>query len=300
MTQDLVFSIVVPTYNRVPQLVACLRAIGEIAYPTDRFEVVVVNDGGKEPLEPVLHSMPERINRRLVEQTNAGPAAARNAGVRAACGRFIVFTDDDCQPSPDMLTALEATFARFPGAAIGGRTVNALPDNIYSEASQDMVEFLIRHHHAAESSSRFFTTSNLSLARAVFDRVGGFSASFPLAAAEDREFCERLVNRGVPLLYAPEVMVRHAHGLTLPTFWRQHFRYGRGRRELDRARTDRGTTPQFEKMKFYLDLVADPLRRHRNGRGVRLTLLNALSQAAYVSGYISERFARPRSAGRDY
>src|SRR6185503_17187722 len=105
---------------------------------------------------------------RLIEQPRGGPSSARNAGVRESRGRFIVFTDDDCRPASDMLSVLESLVAERPDATIGGRTVNDLTDNIYSTASQDMVDFLIRYHHGNETRVRFFTTSNLTVSRETF------------------------------------------------------------------------------------------------------------------------------------
>jgi len=45
---------------------------------------------------------------------------------------------------------------------------------------------------------------------------------------DSESICDRWPYHGYPMLYAPEVQVYHAHSLTLPKFWRQHFNYGRG------------------------------------------------------------------------
>ncbi|HEV2763340.1 MAG TPA: glycosyltransferase, partial [Pyrinomonadaceae bacterium] len=216
------FSVVVPTRARPAQLAACLDALARQEYPRERFEVVVVNDGGPEPSE-VFERFAGRLDATLVTQKHAGPAAARNTGARRARAPFLAFTDDDCRPDPVWLKALEARLRDAPGAAVGGRTVNALPRNLFSTASQSLTEYLYEYFDAAEGRAAFFTSNNLALSSELFRAVGGFDESFPLAAGEDRELCDRWRARGHRLTYAPDAVVRHAHALTLRSFCRQHF-----------------------------------------------------------------------------
>src|SRR5581483_8385630 len=97
---------------------------------------------------------------------------------------------------------------------------------------------------------------------AAFRALGGFDASFPMAAAEDRELCERWQSRGGCLVYADEAVVYHAHRLTLARYARQHFGYGRGAVHLHRARHKQGESqPRLEPMRFYRDLVHYPIAR---------------------------------------
>jgi len=74
------FSIVIPTYNRPKQLASCLQAIEGLTYPRDRFEVIVVDDGSRTPLDSIVNKFSDRVAVRLILQSNAGPASARNRG----------------------------------------------------------------------------------------------------------------------------------------------------------------------------------------------------------------------------
>ncbi|MCP5099867.1 MAG: glycosyltransferase family 2 protein, partial [Chloroflexi bacterium] len=130
------FSIIIPTYNRPQQLERCLNAIAQLDYPTDQFEVIVVDDGGKRPLTPIVERITQPIQIRLITQANQGPATARNRGAAEANGRYLAFTDDDCMLDVNWLTALATQFEQTPSALIGGRTINALPQNMYAETSQ--------------------------------------------------------------------------------------------------------------------------------------------------------------------
>lgn len=101
------FSIVIPTYNRPERLAKCLGAIAKLDYPRDRFEVIVVDDGSDTPLDLIVRPFQEQLSLTLIRQPNGGPAKARNTGVANAKGQFLTFTDDDCTPDSNWLTALE-------------------------------------------------------------------------------------------------------------------------------------------------------------------------------------------------
>jgi GT2 family glycosyltransferase len=284
------YSVVVPTYQRAVSLARCLDALAAQTLGRDRFEVVVVDDGSTEPPRAVVSRAARSLDVRLIEQQNAGPAAARNSGARAARGEYVVFTDDDCRPDPDWLRAIDATATRYPGCAVGGRVVNALGDGLCSTASQLLIEFLYDYYNVDETGGRFFITSNLALPIESFHRIGGFDVSFPLAAAEDRDLCDRWQEAGLAMVYCEEAVIHHAHALDVRAFCRQHFNYGCGAFHLHRARARRGEQPlRVEPPHFYGRLVSYPLGRVEGLRAVALSALMALSQAVYVTGYFAER-----------
>jgi GT2 family glycosyltransferase len=209
-------SVVIPTYDRPAQLDACLDALGRSTHPRDAFEVVVVDDGSPAPLDEVVDRHRGSLGIRLDRQANAGPAAARNRGAALARGAVLVFTDDDCLPDPDWLSALSGHVSRRPGHMIGGRTVNLLTGNPFSSASQHLVSYLYEYGLSTAGPkpwTAFFASNNLAVPASEFARIGGFDVDFPLAAGEDRDFCARWNEAGLPAHYAPDAVVRHRHRL---------------------------------------------------------------------------------------
>lgn len=283
------FSVIVPTFNRAHSLDRCLGALAAQEIASERFEVIVVNDGGASPSEVVARHR-GALEVRLLEQSNAGPAAARNAGAATALGEYLAFTDDDCLPEPQWLRALADSAERNPGHAVGGRVDNALNDGIYSHASQQLIEFLYGYYNAPGTPGRFFITSNLAFPAARFRELGGFDVTFPLAAAEDRDLCDRWREQGGVIVYDERAVVRHAHALGLRSFCRQHLNYGRGAFHLHRARERRGVTPiLFEPESFYSRLVGHPLGKGGGPRAAALSALLLTSQVMYAAGYVLER-----------
>jgi cellulose synthase/poly-beta-1,6-N-acetylglucosamine synthase-like glycosyltransferase len=284
------FSIIVPSYNRPRQIVLCLEALSRIDYPQESFEVIVVDDGSRLPVQTFAVPFFDKMNLTIVTQENAGPSTARNAGANRAKGNFLVFTDDDCMPAPNWLQTLSVRFKTSSECAIVGRSVNALADNPFDTASQMLIEYLYAYYNHDPDQARFIISNNLSLPKKRFHAVGGFDTIFSNAGGEDREFCEHWRHCGYQVIYAPEVLVYHAHGLTFSSFWRQHFNYGRGA-FLFRQKCfhNRRQCIRIEPLTFYLKLLSYPSFHNRKQPAIRLSALLLLSQVANALGYLSKR-----------
>jgi GT2 family glycosyltransferase len=94
-------------------------------------------------------------------------------------------------------------YARTPDHMLGGRALNALPDNLFSTTSQLMTDAVYAYYNDDPRQAHFFTTNNLALPADRFRAIGGFDTTFPLAASEDREFCDRWLHHGYQMTYAP-------------------------------------------------------------------------------------------------
>jgi GT2 family glycosyltransferase len=282
-------SIVIPTRGRPRPLSACLDALAAIDYPRDRVEIVVVDDGGGG-LEHVVAPFRDRLQVVLLEQAQAGPARARNAGAARARGDVLAFTDDDCAPAPDWLRRITARLQSNPDRLIGGRTVNGLPGSACSTASQLLVSYVYGYYNEDPDDAGFVASNNIGVARAAFLAAGGFDETFA-GAAEDRDFCSRWQDGGRRIVYAPEAVVEHRHVLDLRSFWRQHFGYGVGAHRFHHARARRrGIGLRLERPAFYLDLARYPFGQEPATRAAVLSALLFVAQAANAAGFFSARW----------
>lgn len=288
-------AIVVPSYGRPAKARACAEAL--LGLEGGEWPVIVVDDGTPEPLAPLLADLAPRVT--VVRQDNAGPGAARNAGVRAAEGATrILFTDDDCRPRPDWALRLTAAQGGVAMRLVGGRVENALTRDVYASASQSLCTYLYEFYQSRGSDMNFFTTNNMCFRREDFLAVGGFDPSFRIAS-EDRDLSLRWKDAGGTLGYEADAVVDHAHDMTLAAFWRQHSGYGRGARRLHLAMDARGDArPKVERSGFYTGLLAHPLRRPGRRR-LAQSFLMGLSQVAMVSGYAAALREERRAARRD-
>jgi len=288
------FSVIVPTRARPRQLAACLDALAALDYPRERYDVIVVDDGSPKPPRQAVDALGGRLPVRLLEQSNRGPATARNRGAAASAADYLAFTDDDCRPAPDWLSVFARRFAAGPEVLYGGHTENSLKDNVYAETSQLLIDYLYAHYVDAGGQPRFAPTSNFAVRRDLFLRTGAFDERFPLAAGEDREFCDRWRGLGYAIRYEPEAKVFHDHRMGAREFLRQHFFYGRGAYHYWRAHAHRNAGGlRVEPASFYQRMISFPFTvsaGHPNRVG--LATLLVLSQFANAAGFFRERLRR--------
>lgn len=196
-------SVVVPTYRRPECLERCLAALLAQDLDPAAYEVIVVDDAACEQTRRQIACWSQRARRRglslcyLPNTGTRGPAAARNAGWRAARGEIIAFTDDDCVPAPGWLSAGLAAF-QDGVAGVMGRLVVPLPpwptDYERNAAGLEQAEFV---------------TANCLYRRAALQAMGGFDARFTAAWREDSDLHFALLERGARLVTAPQAVVLH-------------------------------------------------------------------------------------------
>ena len=155
------FAVIIATHNRPRQLADCLASLASQNLPVEDFEVVVVDDGSQPKLDPNNLYSGKRLDLKLIYQTNKGPAEARNAGARSAEGKYLLFTDDDCTPEPDWAQRVVDQLEQTPHQAVGGKTINALKENLFAETSQMLNAYLYSYYNKNGSKPRFFTSNNL-------------------------------------------------------------------------------------------------------------------------------------------
>ena len=308
----------VPTHARPARLARLLDSLARQTMARARFEIVVVDDGspaGRGPDEAWF----DGTRRRLHRQANAGPAAARNAGAALARGALLAFVDDDCVAEPGWLDALHRAHLAHPGALLGGRTENGLPENPFSATSESLMHFFDAEARRDGGALDFLASNNLALARHAFEAIGGFDTAYPLAAGEDRDFCRRWARTGGALRRVPDATLHHFHALDLGGFWRQHTHYGRGAARFHAtradahadARTDTRTDVRTDARAdartdaragerraapggFHARLLLHPLTARAGwplGRRLAVSALVALSQLAIANGLLRERAA---------
>lgn len=286
--QALHFSVVIATFNRPDQLADCLAALAGQEFSRERFEVIVVDDGGSVDLGGLCATFASKLNLRLLRKDNGGPASARNLGVESASGTYIAFTDDDCEPGPGWLAGMDRIFLASAEAMIGGKTINRLQDKLFSEASQAVIDLVYRHYNAEPGQARFLATNNMALPRRQFLEIGAFDLSFFAGASEDRELCERWLRHGFRIIYDEELLVYHSHHLGPLSFFRQHFRYGRGAWCFRRLRTSEDPRSFSRDIGWHLGLfnwLSYPFRTGSK-RPFRLMLALVFWQLANLAGFV--------------
>ena len=197
-------SVVVPTRDRPTRLAKLLEALRAQRLDGGSFEVVVVADGASTGTRELLSQELPRGGpalRVVAHDHSRGPAAARNAGWRAARAPLVAFTDDDCVPTPGWLNAGVAQLS--PGTIVQGVT---LPDP--AEAAADG---LLSRTLRVESLGPQFETCNIFYPLSALEELGGFDERYGMTpGGEDTDLAWRALDAGYTAVLAPEAVVFHA------------------------------------------------------------------------------------------
>jgi GT2 family glycosyltransferase len=278
--------VVIATQNRHRQLLSCLDSLAAQDFPPSSFEVIVVDDGSRPPLAQTLgpNSYPWKLRTLRTECIGCGPA--RNAGAAIALGHYVAFTDDDCVHPPNWLSTLAATFQASPEAMAGGRAVNVLP-SAYSQATQTLVDFLLDWFNADRRNGHFL--NSIAVRRQAFLELNGFDPRLHMSA-EDRDFSARWRASGRRIIFLSDLPIHHAHVLSFASYWRQHFKYGRGAYRLHHiSQRERPAVPHRQPLRFYTGLLLLPFQRFPLSQALVQSALIALAQVATLAGWHNER-----------
>lgn len=201
-------SVQVCTYNRKNIVVKCLKALARQDYPGDKFEVALVDDGSTDGTRQAVESLelPFYLNYRY--QENAGPAAARNAGVKIVRGKYVLFLDDDIIASPQLISEHLKTHKEYPDSVVRGPVKHV---NCFKNLERFKNQFKLQ-----DISTAFFLTGNSSVEKRYIEKVGMFEESFREYGYEDLEMGLRLRNLGLKMRFN-----NSAIGYHYKTTWRK-------------------------------------------------------------------------------
>ena len=203
-------SVVIPTYNRLPILQKCLRALEsqQLAEPISGYEVVLVDDGSTDATVSWVREQAQALPHvRLICQNHGGPAEGRNRGVEAASGDVIVFIDSDLVVTETFLLC-HARRLQQGWQRQGDRLCFTYGAVINTADFDDPTR---ERHKLRDWSGAYFATGNVAIARTVLLQAGLFDTAFRLYGWEDLELGERLRSLGVRLLRCPEAVGYHWH-----------------------------------------------------------------------------------------
>jgi glycosyltransferase involved in cell wall biosynthesis len=223
-------SVIIPTHNRGSSLKTTLLSLINQTYQKDRYEIIIVDDGGSDGTKNMIEELNKQMNSRIkyLWQKNQGPAAARNLGIKNAKADIISFTDDDCIVHPDWIERIIEAFSKDKDAMIIGGETLPQKGRIVAAVGQGLTKNAFFDYVNGKKETIFFPTCNTAFRKEVFKKAGYFDISFPLAAGEDLEFSWRCFKKGLKLLYKPEIIVTHYCTPNLRAYARQSFNYGRG------------------------------------------------------------------------
>jgi O-antigen biosynthesis protein len=240
-------SVVVTTCAMPRQASRCVASILAGAHPP--LEVIVVENrpDGSRTAETLRERFKNDARVRYVEEPSPGLSRARNAGLRAARGEIVAFTDDDVVADRRWLGAIAASFAMAPDASCVTGPILPLaldfPEQVTFEQFATLGKGFQRQVYVAErppaddplfpyAAGRFGTGANIAMRAQIARAIAGFDvhlgAGTVSRGGEDLDLFIRILRGGGTIVYEPRALLHHEHGRS-HSYVRSHaFNYGVG------------------------------------------------------------------------
>jgi glycosyltransferase involved in cell wall biosynthesis len=217
---DMDISVVLGTYNRAASLRITLESFSKLICPPNlSWELLVVDnnstDSTREEIEKFAGTASFPV--RYIFEQQQGRSAALNAGIAAANGEIISFTDDDVYLHPDWLSNLKRGFDQFDCAAVAGRVVpqwsHPKPDWLEMEGQFAVVNFDLGDDVKEIRIPPL--GANCAFRKDIFKKYGvfrldlGVNGSRHTVTCDDTEFGERLIRGGEKIAYCPDAIIYH-------------------------------------------------------------------------------------------
>jgi glycosyltransferase involved in cell wall biosynthesis len=172
MSSPPLFSVIIPTYDRLELLKRTLQSVKEQSFSD--YEIVVVDDGSKDGTREWLAENGSWL--REIRQSNEGPGVARNAGVRTAIGEYCAFLDSDDIWFPWTLDIYRDAIERFgrPAFLVGKPQVFSEESDLVPVKLEPPRHEKFQDYLASSDEWRWWGVSSFVIRRDAFLDAGGF------------------------------------------------------------------------------------------------------------------------------
>ncbi|MCW2534229.1 MAG: hypothetical protein JWP62_3799 [Blastococcus sp.] len=205
-------SIIICTRNRSRSVLACLEELARSDIRCSGTQTVVVDNASTDDTAAVVSDWSASVSDldvTVVHEPRVGLSFARNAGMRAASGEALFFTDDDCRVPRDLVATLRRVLATPGTAMVAGNLLE--PDDSHLRSRRGRARVMqpgsvLRAGDALGACMAF--------RREVIETIGQFDEAFGAGArwrCEDADYMQRGLRAGFALTITPELYVRHRH-----------------------------------------------------------------------------------------
>lgn len=220
-------SIILPAYNEERIIAHAIESLLKIDYPREKLEIIVVNDGSTDRTKDIAEEYARQGLIKLINQKNAGKAAALNRGIEEARGEIVGCMDADSIVSPDALKKLIGYFEN--------KNIGAAISAIYPIKTKNILERLQKIEYILANMYRklmvligtmYITPGAFSLYRkSAVKKFGGFDIG---NLTEDLEIALKLRYNGYAIENSFDATSKTELPSTWKSFYKQRIRWYRG------------------------------------------------------------------------
>lgn len=207
MTHSLLFSIIIPNFNKASNIPALLSSVFD-SYRYDDFEVFFMDDVSTDSSVTEARKFPVYV---FVSEKHVGPAALRNMAAKEARGEFLLFIDSDVIVAPNTLIHFRSLCLSRKFAALSGlEVIPPVIDNWIGNYRTLQIQDLWGTSRTKEAAVDAWGTTFGAIRRDLFLNVGGFNESYTGADIEEHELAGK-INGEQFILFAPQLTFRHSY-----------------------------------------------------------------------------------------
>ena len=285
------FSVIVPFLNEEGWLPKCLAALRAQTIDPTLVEWILIDNGSTDRSAEIVRAEPRAT---LLAEPRRDPYIARNRGILAARGEYLVFLDADCLAEPDWLEAMQRELTESDAAILLGYLAYPSPRSLALQLHEDYEDAKLRQVLESEPSACWFGHAGNMVVRAdVFKEIGLFE---PMPVVGDTEIIHRLRQQqpDAVVRYAAAARVVHAEVDSFRMCLAKTYEIGAHSETLARVSPYR---PLF--LAERLRVVGRCSRMHRYGPGRWLARwgILALGYAAFLAGRVTRGFANQGRRG---
>ena len=217
-------SVIVPVYNDPEGIRNCLSALQDQTYPTERYEVLAVDNGSTDETPNVIRRFDDVT--LLVEDEVQGSYAARNCGIEEASGEILVFTDADCTPDREWIAAGVDALQREDADIAAGRIVFEFSED---KSAAERFDASVNMRNDESVLNGVAKTANIFIRTLAMEKIGLFPQH--LISGGDVYWTRSATDAGHEIVYTEEATVKHP-SRQLRELLKKQYRVGKGQTQI--------------------------------------------------------------------
>lgn len=220
-------SVIIPVYNDSDRLKSCLESLRAQSYPSDRYEIIVVDNGSDENIADIVSEFDIAT---LEFEKVKGSYAARNKGISLAKGEILAFTDSDCKPTRNWIKEGVKALISIDNCGLVAGEIDLFYRQPDSLSPAEIYEYIVAFQQQKNIEMLHFgATANVFTFKSVFQNVGLFNST--MKSGGDREWGNRVYSAGYLQIYAAHARVYHPARHTIEQLLRKSTRITLGVKE---------------------------------------------------------------------
>lgn len=212
-------SIIIPCFNDGQFIAEAIASVEVCQDPI--YEIIIVNDGSTDPFTCKVLNDLKNTGYKVIDQTNQGLAAARNTGIKAACGEYILPLDSDNLIRPAYIYKGIEILDRLPNVAVvygdverfgeGIDDLDKIPNFSLLYEKVSFINGFRAVQKVPDLDLSYLVNHNYIDACAVFrktvwEECGSYDVNMPFGCYEDWDFWLSIAKRGYQFHHIPEVL----------------------------------------------------------------------------------------------